>query len=70
MLPSPLLTPEVIENISLLENYVKGEILEQAIIDASIADKFSSVDYGSTYKDQSPFGRYFTSIYKDIVQIL
>ena len=66
VLPSPTLTPEVIENISTIENYVKGKIIEQAIIDASIADRFSGVDYESTYKDQSPFGRYFTSIYKDI----
>ena len=66
VLSSPVLTPEVRENISLLEKYIKGEVIEQDIIDASIADKYSNVDYGSTYKDQSPFGRYFTSLYKEI----
>ena len=59
VLSSPVLTPEVRENISLLEKYIKGEVIEQGIIDASIADKYSNVDYGSTYKDQSPIWEIF-----------
>ena len=66
LLSSQVLTPEVGDNISLLDKYVKGEVIEQDIIESSIADKYSNVYYGSTYKDQSPFGRYFSSLYKDI----
>ena len=61
------MTHEIQENITLLESYIKGEVIdEQAILDSNIADKYSNVEYGSTYKDQSPFGRYFTSLYMDI----
>ena len=45
------MTQDILENISKLENYIKGVlIIEEEIIQIEKAEKYDSEEYGSIYK--------------------